>query len=331
MRRQNSASTRASRGTICVTMRGPSRSLGADATISRGAIGSRVKSSARGDVSRLPVTAGSTPYPARGRYHLYISLACPWRAAAHRAQSPRLAGRHRRTVSIRFREERGWAFATARLLKDPDQRLLLPQRSLRRHRSALHAAAPSRVWGPAGEAHRNNSEATNTGRMLSDALRARRSLFPADLAGEQRVSRFIYGTENGVYRAGFRFQPAAYEAAPAPPLFAALESSKRASPTALPLRPANVESEWRLAAPRRFAAVSHGHSSANVRHRIPRLPPLHGLPPRPIPEPRNREAREPRHITRGTIRHDDAINTTRIRPLGRRWTSRGDGRGRKRL
>ena len=55
---------------------------------------------------------GSTPYaPTPGRYHLYVSLACPW---AHRA----LIVRHLKrldaaigcTVVDPVRDERGWAF-----------------------------------------------------------------------------------------------------------------------------------------------------------------------------------------------------------------------------
>ena len=55
---------------------------------------------------------GSTPYaPEPGRYHLYVSLACPW---AHRT----LIARHLRgldaaigvTVVDPVRDERGWAF-----------------------------------------------------------------------------------------------------------------------------------------------------------------------------------------------------------------------------
>ena len=57
---------------------------------------------------------GSTPYPAAaGRYHLYVSLACPW-------ASRTVIARHLRgleetiglTVVDPVRDERGWAFAT---------------------------------------------------------------------------------------------------------------------------------------------------------------------------------------------------------------------------
>src|SRR5438045_9610034 len=55
---------------------------------------------------------GSTPYkPERGRYHLYVSLACPW---AHRTIIFRkLKGLEEAigmTVVDPVRDERGWAF-----------------------------------------------------------------------------------------------------------------------------------------------------------------------------------------------------------------------------
>ncbi len=55
---------------------------------------------------------GSTPYkPERGRYHLYVSLACPW---AHRTIILRklkgLEDAIGMTVVDPVRDERGWAF-----------------------------------------------------------------------------------------------------------------------------------------------------------------------------------------------------------------------------
>src|SRR6185503_639723 len=55
---------------------------------------------------------GSTPYaPTPGRYHLYVSLACPW---AHRTlivrQLKQLEAAVGVTVVDPVRDERGWAF-----------------------------------------------------------------------------------------------------------------------------------------------------------------------------------------------------------------------------
>src|SRR6476620_1231220 len=65
------------------------------------------------DVFREWVTAnGSSGYPAAsGRYHLYVSLACPW---AHRAIIVRKLLGLEETISMSVvdpvRDERGWAF-----------------------------------------------------------------------------------------------------------------------------------------------------------------------------------------------------------------------------
>src|ERR1700720_703749 len=60
---------------------------------------------------------GSTPYPAAaGRYHLYVSLACPW--ASRTIIFRKLKGLVHAvgmTVVDPFRDEKGWAF------RDPDR------------------------------------------------------------------------------------------------------------------------------------------------------------------------------------------------------------------
>src|SRR3954465_1427092 len=57
-------------------------------------------------------TDGSTPYPAEaGRYHLYVSLACPW--ASRTVIVRKIKGLEKvvgLTVADPIRDERGWAF-----------------------------------------------------------------------------------------------------------------------------------------------------------------------------------------------------------------------------
>src|SRR6266540_2941982 len=57
-------------------------------------------------------TDGSTPYPAEaGRYHLYVSLACPWASRTVIVRHlRRLEGAIGMTVVDPIRDERGWAF-----------------------------------------------------------------------------------------------------------------------------------------------------------------------------------------------------------------------------
>src|SRR3954447_25820233 len=60
---------------------------------------------------------GSTPYPvAAGRYHLYVSLACPW--ASRTVIFRKLKGLEAAiglTIVDPFRDEKGWAF------RDPEK------------------------------------------------------------------------------------------------------------------------------------------------------------------------------------------------------------------
>jgi len=65
---------------------------------------------------------GSTPYPAvAGRYHLYISLACPWASRTLIVRNLKgLADAIGVTVVDPLRDERGWAFRDgAGYSKDP--------------------------------------------------------------------------------------------------------------------------------------------------------------------------------------------------------------------
>src|SRR4051794_10767374 len=82
-------------------------------------IDSRLAERPRGPFERIPSkfrdwisSDGSTPYPAeRGRYHLYVSWACPW---AHRTVIGRRLKGLEDAVGLSvvdpIRDERGWAF-----------------------------------------------------------------------------------------------------------------------------------------------------------------------------------------------------------------------------
>ena len=101
---------------------------------------------------------GSTPYrPERGRYHLYVSLACPW---AHRTIILRkLKGLEEAigmTVVDPVRDERGWAFRDGPgHSRGSRQRLSILERSLPCDRSQLpRTRHRSRPVGQADKAHR---------------------------------------------------------------------------------------------------------------------------------------------------------------------------------
>ncbi|WP_367873799.1 glutathione S-transferase family protein [Luteolibacter sp. Populi] len=257
-----------------------------------------------------------------GRYHLYVSLACPW---AHRTLITRSLLGLQDVIGVSIadpvRDERGWAFregpghgpdeaegfrflAEAYLASDPsfDGRVTVPV-----------------LWDRLSKKIVNNSE-DDICRMFQDAFAAPEApnLFPAHLAAEQAaLSQFLYEkVNNGVYQAGFATKQTTYEKAVLE-LFAALdELEARLTGSRYLLGEQPVESDWRLFCTLlRFNAVYHGHFKCNLRriidypalHRL--LVDLHGLPG--IAETVNLD-----HIKRHYyVTHDD-INPTRIVPVG---------------
>ena len=89
------------------------------------------------DAFRDWVTAdGSSGYPAQaGRYHLYVSLACPWACRTVIVRTLKgLEAAIGMTVVDPIRDERGWRFTAQ---PDTAQRLDFSERSLHGHRSRL--------------------------------------------------------------------------------------------------------------------------------------------------------------------------------------------------
>ena len=100
---------------------------------------------------------GSTPYrPERDRYHLYVSLACPW---AHRTIILRKLKGLEETIGMTVvdpvRDERGWAFRNGPgHSEDPVNGFKFLSEAYRRHRSQLPRARHcSRSLGQADKAH----------------------------------------------------------------------------------------------------------------------------------------------------------------------------------
>ena len=268
---------------------------------------------------------GSTAYPAAaGRYHLYISLACPW--ASRTLILRNLKGLQDAvgvTVVDPVRDERGWAFregpgysrdpingfeflSEAYAATDPsfDERVTVPV-----------------LWDKQTRRIVNNSE-DDICRMFNDAFPAFGkpdvTLFPQEIAREHtEVSRFIYeNVNNGVYRAGFATSQEAYEKG-CRTLFAALdELEKRLSTRRYLFGQRIVEADWRLFCTLiRFDAVYHGHFKCNVR-RIVDYPNLDGYLRDLYRQPGIADTVNLDHIKRHYyITHDD-INPTQIVPIG---------------
>lgn len=236
----------------------------------------RQTSSFRSWVSTEP---GAEFPAASGRYHLYVSHACPW---AHRTMIARavkgLEGVLSVTVVDPIRDDRGWAF---RLEPDPiNGHAFLKQAYLACDPSYRARATVPVLW----DKERNrlvNNESADILRMLGSAFDAwaERSvdLYPEALRGEiDALNAEIYErVNNGVYRAGFATTQQVYEAA-VRPLFETLDAleERLEGQTYLLASEAPTEADWRLFTTLiRFDAVYHGHFKCNLQRLIdyPRL------------------------------------------------------------
>lgn len=175
---------------------------------------------------------GSSGYPgAAGRYHLYVSLACPW---AHRQlivrQLKGLQDAISVTVADPIRDERGWRFVAGPGHGRDD---VAGFDFLREAYEATAADYRGRVTVPAVWDRQTARVVTNDFRIidiqLNDAFDAVATnstldLYPADLRAQiDALDEDVYrDVNNGVYRAGFATSQSAYEAA-FDALFARLE------------------------------------------------------------------------------------------------------------
>jgi len=278
------------------------------------------------DAFRDKVTKdGSSRYPAEaGRYHLYVSLACPW---AHRTLIVRRLLGLEDVVSFSVvdpvRDERGWAFRDGPGHgPDPVNGFHFLAEAYRASDSRFDGRVTVPVlWDRKVGRIVNNSE-DDICRMFSEAFsgfgRSEADLFPSQIADEQNaLSAFIYETiNNGVYRAGFASRQAAYERAVGT-LFAALdqlESRLASSRYLFGARP--VETDWRLFCTLiRFDPVYHGHFKCNIR-RILDYPSLRDYLRDLYQLPGISDLVNFDHIKRHYyVTHDD-INPSRIVPVG---------------
>jgi putative glutathione S-transferase len=257
-----------------------------------------------------------------GRYHLYVSLACPW---AHRTLIVRklLGLQDAIGVSIAdpVRDERGWAFREGPG-HGPDEAEGF--HFLMEAYTATDPAFDGRVtvpvlWDRVEKKIVNNSE-DDICRMFQSAFAPPEApnLFPSVIAEEQAaLSEFLYQkVNNGVYMAGFATKQKVYEKAVAQ-LFKALDLlENRLEDSRYLFGDRIVESDWRLFCTLlRFDAVYHGHFKCNVR-RIIDYPSLHRILKDLYQQPGVAETVNLDHIKRHYyITHDD-INPTRIVPVG---------------
>ena len=227
------------------------------------------------------ITADGSPGPAgnggfkaeAGRYHLYVSLACPW---AHRTLIFRQLKGLEDVISVSVVEplmlEEGWTFSTAY----PDH--LYGLDTMHQIYSKAQPGLTSRVTVPVlWDKQRQtivSNESAEIIRMLNSAFNEitgnTDDYYPADLQADiDALNDWIYPTiNNGVYRAGFATTQGAYEEA-YQDLFAALDDIEQRLSTRRYLTGERItEADWRLFTTLlRFDAVYFGHFKTN-RQRI---------------------------------------------------------------
>ena len=268
---------------------------------------------------------GSSGYPAEsGRYHLYVSWACPW---AHRTiivhKLKRLESVIGMTAVDPIRDERGWA------LRNGPGHSADPINGFHFLSEAYRATDPQYrgritvpvLWDTVTKRIVSNSD-DDLMRMFNSAFdrftESRLDLYPHGLRKEiDELNTFIYENVNdGVYRAGFATSQRVYEQA-ARRLFSALDQlDDMLKDRRFLFGSKYVETDWRLFVTLiRFDAVYHGHFKCNIR-RILDYPNLFGYLKDLYQTDGIAETVNFDHIKRHYyITHDD-INPTRIVPVG---------------
>lgn len=267
----------------------------------------------------------SSEYPAQsGRYHLYVSLACPW---AHRTLIVRRLKKLEEAVTVSvvdpIRDERGWAFTDSDGC-GPDTvngfSFLSEAYRATDRRYSGRATVPV-LWDRARGRIVNN-ESAEIVRMLNGAFDewGDRSvdLYPEPLrTAIDATNRIVYhNVNNGVYGAGFAMSQRAYTVAAAR-LFSTLdELDRRLSAQRYLVGDAATEADWRLFTTLvRFDCVYHGHFKCNrrrlvdYRHLWPYCRDLYQTPG--VAETVNFD-----QIVRHYYMTHDRLNPSRIVPIG---------------
>jgi putative glutathione S-transferase len=272
-----------------------------------------------------PGPSGDGGFPAAaGRYHLYVSLACPW---AHRTLIFRKLKGLDEIISLSVVDpimgREGWIFSDA-----PGA---IPDAVEGRSRlSEIYLLADPRYTGRVtvpvlwDKERRTivNNESSEIIRMFNAAFNAvtgnRADFYPAPLRTEiDAVNEEVYANaNNGVYRAGFARTQAAYGEAFVS-LFATLDRlEERLSRERYLAGEAITEADWRLFTTLvRFDAVYFGHFKCNLR-RIADYSSLSNYLRELYQVPGVAETVNMEHIKTHYYASHRSINPTGIVPLG---------------
>ncbi len=277
---------------------------------------------------------GSTSYPAvAGRYHLYVSLACPW--ASRTVIFRKLKGLEDAiglTIVDPIRDDKGWAFRDPSSKWPPAASFESTDPINRFHYlSEAYAATDRRfdgrvtvpvLWDKETKKIVNNCEddiCPMFNNVFNEFAKYKDvDLFPKDIQAEHsKLCDFLYDNiNNGVYKAGFATRQRPYEIS-CKKLFDALdEMEERLAKSRYLFDGRMVEADWRLFCTLvRFDVVYHGHFKCNIR-RIVDYPNLQGYLTDLYQHPGIADTVNFDHIKRHYYMTHEEINPTRIVPLG---------------
>ena len=258
------------------------------------------------------------------RYHLYVSLACPW---AHRTTIYRKLKGLEDMISLAvvhpFMGDKGWTFAEgAGVIADP----IVNASYLYEVYVAAKPDYTGRVTVPILWDKKTNTIVSNESSeiilMLNSAFDEVGAtdvnfLPKAFLAEIDTINEFVYSAvNNGVYKAGFATTEAAYKEAVVM-LFDALDTLEvRLANQRYLLGDTITEADWRLFTTLvRFDAVYVGHFKCNIR-RIVDYPNLWGYLRYLYQVPGIAETVSIEHIKAHYYTSHANINPTRIIPVG---------------
>ena len=270
--------------------------------------------------------SGSDGFKAEpNRYHLYVSLACPW---AHRTLIFRKLKGLEDMISVSavhpLMHENGWTFQDGPgVIADP----IFNADYMYQIYTAAQSDYTGRVTVPVLWDKKNNTIVSNESseiiRMFNsafDEVGANKDVnfLPEDLRGEiDELNNFIYpNINNGVYKSGFATTQEAYDEAVVD-LFKALDTIEARLESNRYLTGDNItEADWRLFTTLiRFDPVYVGHFKCNIR-RIVDYPNLWGYTRDLYQVPGVAETVNMDHIKSHYYGSHDTINPTLIVPRG---------------
>jgi putative glutathione S-transferase len=271
-------------------------------------------------------TDGSTRFaPEGGRYHLYVSFACPW---AHRTLIVRRLKGLENAISLSvvdpYMGANGWEFgSTEGCIPD----FIHGAKYLHEIYTKADPHYTGRVTVPVlwDREHGTivNNESSEIIRMFNAEFNAVAEdsdldLYPEHLRKEiDRINALVYpNVNNGVYRCGFATSQQAYEEAFAE-LFGTLDKLEQLLGSQRYLVGDQItEADWRLFTTLvRFDAVYVGHFKCNLR-RVADMPNLHGYLRELYQIPGVAETVNMTHIKRHYYESHREINPTGVVPAG---------------